>query len=264
MSRENGLIRCLKDGGTAICLPIRILRSAHILHMARSAGFDSIYIDMEQSDVSIETIGHLCQAAWGAEVTPLVRVPKLDKHIIRRVLDGGAGGVIVPHVDTVEMARKAVDAARFAPRGSRSGAGAGLALRYDQSAGKKAEQGLDQQTILIAMIESTTAVNNADAIAGTDGIDMLFVGTGDLSRQLGVHGDPAHPKIREAYAQVAEACRRHNKSLGVAGIKDVAAAQTLGDLHRLGARFISARTDEALLAAATREESKNLRQIFAS
>jgi 2-keto-3-deoxy-L-rhamnonate aldolase RhmA len=142
MSHDNGLIRRLKDGGMAICLPIRISRSAHILHMARAAGFDSIYIDMEQSDVSIADIGQLCQAAWGAEITPLVRVPELDTHTIRRVLDGGAGGIIVPHVDTVEMANKAVDAVRFAPRGHRSGAGAGLATRYDP-ASKKAEQILE-------------------------------------------------------------------------------------------------------------------------
>ena len=262
MGRENGLIGKLKAGGTAICLPIRISRSAHILHMAHAAGFDSVYVDMEQSDVSIADIGQLCQSAWGAGVTPLVRVPEMDTHITRRVLDGGAGGVIVPHVDTVEMANKAVDAVRFAPRGHRSGAGAGLATGY--AGGKQAEQELDQQTILIVMIESTTAVNNADAIAGIDGIDMLFVGTGDLSRQLGVHGETAHPKIKAAYEQVAKACQRHNKWLGVAGIKGVAAAQALGDLHRLGARFISARTEEALLVAATKDEASNLRRIFTS
>jgi 2-keto-3-deoxy-L-rhamnonate aldolase RhmA len=161
------------------------------------------------------------------------------------------------------MANKAVDAVRFAPRGHRSGAGAGLATRYDP-ASKKAEQILDQQTILIAMIESTTAVNNADAIAAVDGIDMLFVGTGDLSRQLGVHGDHAHPKIRQAYEQVAKACQHHNRWLGVAGIKGASAAQTLGALHQLGARFISARTEEALLVAATRDEAKTLREIFKS
>jgi 2-keto-3-deoxy-L-rhamnonate aldolase RhmA len=93
---------------------------------------------------------------------------------------------------------------------------------------------------------------------------MLFVGTGDLSRELGVHGDPAHPKIKEAYEQVAKACKKHNKWLGVAGIKGVAAAQMLGDLHRLGARFISARTEEALLVAATKDEANNLRRIFTS
>jgi 2-keto-3-deoxy-L-rhamnonate aldolase RhmA len=262
MSRENGLIRNLKAGGTSICLPIRISRSAHVLHMAHAAGFDSVYIDMEQSDVSIADIGQLCQSAWGADVTPLVRVPEMDTHITRRVLDGGAGGVIVPHVDTQEMAKEAVDAVRFAPRGSRSGAGAGLATGY--AGGKEAEQELDRQTILITMIESTTAINNADAIAATDGVDMLFVGTGDLSRELGVHGDPAHPKIKEAYEQVAKACRKNNKWLGVAGIKGVAAAQMLGELHQLGARFISARTEEALLVAATKDEANNLRRIFTS
>ena len=262
MSHDNGLIRRLKDGGTAICLPIRISRSAHILHMARAAGFDSIYVDMQQSDVSIADVGQLCQAAWGADITPLVRVPELDTHIIGRVLDGGAGGIIVPYVHTVEMAKTAVDAVRFAPRGSRSGAGAGLSTGY--AGGKKAEQALDQQTLLIAMIESTTAVNNAAAIAAVDGIDMLFVGTGDLSRELGVHGDPHHPKIYEAFEQVAKACRQHNRWLGVAGIKGASAAQTLGALHKLGARFISARTEEALLVAATRDEATMLREIFKS
>jgi 2-keto-3-deoxy-L-rhamnonate aldolase RhmA len=264
MIHENGLLACLREGGSALCLPIRISRSPHIAYMARAAGFEALYVDMEQSDVSHEAVGSLCQTAWAAGVTPLVRVPMLDDYLVARALDGGAGGVIVPHVETVDMARRAVSAARFAPRGNRSGAGAGLAQGYARSSGEPAEAKLDEQTMVIVMLESRAAVDAAEAIAAIDGVDLLFVGAGDLGRDLGVHGQVSHPEIRKAFQKVGEACARHGKTLGVGGVKGASAAQTLADLHGLGARFLSTMTDEALLMKAAHDEAATLRRIFSS
>jgi 2-keto-3-deoxy-L-rhamnonate aldolase RhmA len=261
---DNHLIRCLANGGTALCLPIRISRSPHVIHMARAAGFDAIYVDMEQSNVSLEATSDLCVAAWSAGITPLVRVPALDAYYIGHVLDGGAGGVIVPHVDTPDEARAAAEAALFAPLGKRTSAGSGLAQRYISRPTAQAEREMNDRTLVVVMLESAEAIANADAIAAVDGIDMLFVGTGDLSRELGIHGQHQHAKIRQAYECAAEACRRHGRCLGVAGIKGESASQVLSDLHKLGARFLSTRTEEALLLAATREEGKALRRIFMS
>jgi 2-keto-3-deoxy-L-rhamnonate aldolase RhmA len=260
----NRLICHLASGGTALCLPIRISRSAHIVHMAHTAGFHAVYIDMEQSNISLDAVSELCAAAWGAGITALVRVPTLDDYFIRHVLDGGAAGVIVPHVNTPAEAKSAVDAALFAPYGSRSTAGAGLAQRYGAKSATDVARRLNNSTLVVVMLESREAIDNADSIAAIEGVDMLFVGTGDLSRELGIHGEHNHPLIREAYDTAAAACRHHDKWLGVAGIKGKAAAQILADLHRLGARFLSAQTEESLLLGAIRDESNALQQIFTS
>jgi 4-hydroxy-2-oxoheptanedioate aldolase len=193
-----------------------------------------------------------------------VRVPALDDYLVARALDGGAGGVIVPHVETADMARRAVSAARFAPRGNRSGAGAGLAQGYGRSATHSAEAKLDEQTMVIVMLESAAAVEEAEAIAAIDGVDLQFVGTGDLGRDLGVHGQVSHPEIRKAYQKVGAACARHGKTLGVGGVKGASSVQVLADLHGLGARFLSTMTDEALLLQATRDEAASMRRAFSS
>ncbi|HEY4134523.1 MAG TPA: aldolase/citrate lyase family protein [Alphaproteobacteria bacterium] len=262
-SNENALLRKLATNRSAICMPIRMSRSAHIVAMAQAAGFDAIYMDMEQSDIPFDAISNLSRLASASGVTPLVRVPTVDPLTIGRVLSGGAGGIIVPHVNTVEDARTAVAAARFPPLGQRATAGVSLALSYAPLSAMEAEKRLDRQTMVIVMIESGEAVANAAAIAAVPGIDMLLVGTGDLGRDLGVHGQHQHPKIRDAYAAVAAACHANKRWLGVAGIKGVAAAPILKDLYRLGARFISARTDEALLLSASRDEAAALRELFA-
>src|ERR1019366_9442339 len=108
---DNPLIRKLSANQAATCLPIRLLRSIHILQMAKVAGFDSVYFDMEHSPISLDDVSSLSLAAWNMSLTPLVRVPSHSRDNIIRCLDGGAAGVIVPHVNTAAEARAIVAAA---------------------------------------------------------------------------------------------------------------------------------------------------------
>jgi 2-keto-3-deoxy-L-rhamnonate aldolase RhmA len=258
---RNPMVRKLSRNEAVLCMPLRISRLPHVVHMAAANGFDSIYVDMEHSAIGLDDVSTLSLAAAGVGVVPLVRVPSHDPYYIGRVLEGGAAGIIAPHVDSAADARNVVDASLFPPLGKRALAGAGVAFGYTQRSVEDVQHDLNANTIVIAMVESTTAIANADEIAAVEGIDLLLVGTGDLTEELGIAGQHRHPLITAAYDRVADACRRHGKWLGVAGIKGQ--STVLAELYRLGARFVSARNDESLLIAAVREESANLRGLFA-
>jgi 2-keto-3-deoxy-L-rhamnonate aldolase RhmA len=256
---DNPLVRRLIARESTICLAVRLMRLPHVAHMAKAAGFDALYVDMEHSLVGAEEASRLCIAAWDIGVTPLIRVPSHDPHYISLALDGGAAGVIVPHVETAAEAEAIAQAALFPPLGKRSVAGSGVIMGYAAHAPEEICRRLNERTLVIAMLESQMGIDNADAIAAVPGIDMLLIGTNDLCAELGIHGQHEHPKIRAAYETVAKACRQHSLAIGVGGIKTAA---LLPELHKLGARFLLGKTDETLLLAATKDEAKTLRQTF--
>ena len=118
----------LARGEVVASMTVRLVRGIEIAHIAKTAGFDSLYVDMEHSSFSLETTGQICMAALAAGITPLVRVPGVAE--VSRVLDGGALGVIAPHVRSAAEARDYVTAAKFPPLGERSAAGPLPHLHY--------------------------------------------------------------------------------------------------------------------------------------
>jgi 2-keto-3-deoxy-L-rhamnonate aldolase RhmA len=256
---ENKLLKTLAAGDTALCLTVRISRTLHVVAIARAAGFDALYVDMEHSSTSFEDTSQICLAACLAGVVPLVRVPSHDASDINRALDGGAAGIIIPHVDTAEEARACVDACKFPPIGKRSVAGSAAVIGYASVPAAEMARVLNANIMVIPMLETADAIANADAIAAVDGVDMLLIGTNDLMAELGIPGQVEHPAVRKAYATVAAACKKHGRYLGVGGIKGGA---IVPDLRAMGAQFLLARADETMLLEAAREETKTLRSIF--
>lgn len=172
--------------GTWVKLPA--MESVELMAIA---GFDFIVIDLEHSALSVETVYRHIGTALLCGVSPIVRIPSFDSGVVQRILDAGAEGIMLPHVDTVEQAQAAAAAMRFPPKGTRgvgstSRAGAWGALgrdeyiRYGQ-----------QEVVLIAQIESADAAKNARAIAEVDGVDALLIGAADLSTSEGkAESDP--------------------------------------------------------------------------
>jgi 2-keto-3-deoxy-L-rhamnonate aldolase RhmA len=249
----------LKDGGLVLCMGLRQARTVDIAMIAAESGFDAVYVDLQHSPLSLETASTICAGSIGVGITPLVRPPSHAADWISRVLDGGAQGVIVPDVNTAEEAKAIVDAARFPPLGRRSVMGSGPALRYKSLPLGGVNRTLNDETLLIAMLETPEGIEQADAIASVAGIDLLLIGSNDLCTGLGIPGELRHPKLRQAYETVARACKAHGKVLGVGGIRGDLELQT--DLLRLGARFIIAGNDTAYLAAAARKDAETLRAI---
>jgi 2-keto-3-deoxy-L-rhamnonate aldolase RhmA len=160
-----------------------------VAEVSAELGFDFAVVDAEHTSMSLETVENLTRAvdAAGSETVPIVRVPDADSTRIKRVLDTGVSGVIVPMVETVEQARKVVEATRYPPDGCRGVAGT-RASTYGLELANYFERANDE-LLVVAQIETAEGVENAAAIAAVDGIDALFVGPTDLSASVGRFGE---------------------------------------------------------------------------
>jgi 2-keto-3-deoxy-L-rhamnonate aldolase RhmA len=176
-----------------------------------------------------------------------------------RVIDTGAMGVIVPHVDTREQALHIVDTCKFPPIGHRSISGPNPVTRYRPMSVTENVEYMNEQTILAAMLETPGAIEQADAIASVPGLDMILIGTHDLTAEMGILGQFGHERFAEAMETAAAACRKHGVVMGVAGIKDL---DLLGDLVALGVRFVSAGTDAGFFMEAAKAHAGRLRNVL--
>src|SRR4051794_35277082 len=120
LTPANHMKATMNAGGVAVGMVVRLLRGVEVAAIAKSAGFDCLYIDLEHCSFSLETVSQISIAATALGVTPLVRVPGKDKSFIGRTLETGAQGVIVPHIESRSEAEMIVEAARFPPSGERS------------------------------------------------------------------------------------------------------------------------------------------------
>jgi 2-keto-3-deoxy-L-rhamnonate aldolase RhmA len=194
----------------------------------------------------VQETTQLCIASLPTGVTPIVRVCAGAIDEATRALDNGALGVVVPHVDTAKQARRIAEAFRYPPAGTRSWGGPPAVYGYRPPATAEAQRAINDEVLTVVMLESPEAVENADAIAGTDGIDVLFIGTSDLTAALGISGQMGHPKVIDAYRRASDACRRHGKVLGMGGVYDEEhASRYVG----MGARFVLTGSDHSYIVA---------------
>jgi 4-hydroxy-2-oxoheptanedioate aldolase len=257
---RNYLKEKLRRGEVVASMTVRLVRGIEIARIAKTAGFDSLYVDMEHSSLSLETTGQICIAALEAGITPLVRVPGVAD--VSRVLDAGALGVIAPHVQSAAEARRYVEAAKFPPLGQRSAAGPLPHLHYRSFPAAAADTALNDATFVMVQFESEQAVSRADEIAAVEGVDMVMIGSNDLLADCGLAGQYEHPKLRDAYAKTIAACRRHGKHVGVGGLSS--RPQLAAEFVRMGARYVSTGTDLGFLLAACGAKAKEVHEISRS
>ncbi len=255
---ENPVKQRLQKGEIAIGVGVRGLRGVEAARLMKSAGFDWLFIDLEHGSTSVETAGQLCIAALDADIAPIVRVPAGELALGARCLDGGALGVVIPHVDTFEQARAMADAFRFPPVGHRSIGGTYPHFGFASHPVEEVVHGLDRATLVIAMIETPQAVANAERIAGVPGVDALLVGTNDLSLEMGIPGQLDHANIKAALDTVLDACRKHGKSAALGGIYG---RDLLTRYLALGFRMVLAGNDLGLLHGAALAQSAFVRGL---
>ena len=248
----------LESGELALGVGLRQARTADAGKIMKTAGYDWLFVDMEHNSMSIDTAVQICVAAQDAGVTPIVRVPGFQHFHASRALDGGAQGIVVPHVDTPDVAERMVSACRYPPAGHRSVTGALPQIDFESRPLAEATRDLDAATLLVLMIETPLAVENADAIAAVDGVDALLVGTNDLCMEMGLPGEVGHPRVVEAQRRVIDACRAHGKFPGLGGVYDPALMQQYVEM---GMRLVLAGNDLSFMMAAARERSAFLRGI---
>ena len=207
-------------GGVALGLIVRMVRTGEIARVARAAGYDFLFIDLQHAAFSLETIAAISSAALGLGVAPIVRVRSARDPDIPVILDSGALGIVVPDVNSAADARAAVDAAKFAPIGRRSSGGALPMFDFRPTPLAESLGTLNAATLVICMIESREGLANVDEIAAVDGVDVLHIGCNDLLIDLGKPGAFGGPEIRDAIARVLAAARRHKRWAGLGGDKD--------------------------------------------
>lgn len=238
--------RRLKAGKMALGFGVHHLRTVAAPLLAAATGHDWMFIDGEHGAFTVQEATQLCIAALPTGVTPIVRVCAGAIDEATRALDNGAMGIVVPHVDTAADARRIADAFHYPPVGHRSWGGPPAIYGYQPPSTAEAQDAINNEILTIVMLESPEAVRNAEAIAAVQGVDVLFIGTSDLTAELGISGQMGHVKVIEAYQIVGDACRKHAKVLGMGGVYD---EENASRYVAMGARFLLTGSDHSYIVS---------------
>jgi len=241
---ENPVKKLLREGKPVVGMTVTIPSPDVALQAAR-LGFDFLWIEMEHSGITLESLRSIILATYGTACMPITRVPVNELWTAKRALDSGSMGVIFPFTSTPELARQAVAACRYPPAGLR-GFGPGLAsLRWPAPQGYRTFA--DENVLVIVIIEQAQAVERIEEIASVPGIDVLFIGPNDLSFSLGLQGRQDDPKLKEAIARVLAAGKKHGVAVG-----RTASPEQIGGLIKDGFQFFQASSELGMIAAGSR------------
>lgn len=244
-SNGPSLRRRLLDGDVCVG-PFLKIPAPEVTEIAALAGFDLVVIDLEHSQFTMETAASVVRAATARGIGTVVRTTENAAAEITRALDLGAGGLIVPHVGSVDDARAVVRHARFHPLGER-----GMDL-YARAAGWGATdrdaylRHANEEILVGAMVEGMAAIDHLEQIAQVEGLDLLFIGPYDLSQSLGYPGQIDRPEVVAAIETAAGIAARHGRVLGLY-VDDVATAVRF---REVGVRFLGMANDADLLRQA--------------
>ncbi|MHC1787455.1 MAG: HpcH/HpaI aldolase/citrate lyase family protein [Christensenellales bacterium] len=235
---------------------LRLVRNPAICLLAKQADLDFLMFDCEYPNYSIETLHDLCLMANAAGVAPLLRASMLSKDWVSRSLDCGACGVMVPMMESAEMAAEFVRWSKYPPLGERGFAAGGAVNHYRRGLDHVAlmRQGNDS-VLAIAQIETARAIDKVDDIARTPGIDVLLIGPNDLSISLGVPGDVMGKTVTDAIDRVVLACRESGKAFGIH------AGQKLLERYSEQLQLVMMNNDIELLSAGLDNLAANMRKI---
>lgn len=255
---ENHALLRMRAGQVAAGFGVHHLRTTAAAMLADAAGFHWLFIDTEHGAHSVHEATQMALAALPTGVTPIVRVCKGALDEATRVLDNGAMGVIVPHIDTAAEAAAVVAACKYPPLGHRSLGGPSAQAGYATLPAGEMMAALNARLLTCVMIETPEAVANVDAIAAVPGVDALMIGTSDLSAEMGIPGQIGHTRVAEAYRAMTAACARHGKLAGMGGVYD---QQHAANYIRMGVRFILGGSDHALLLGAMKARAAFLADL---
>ena len=240
-------------------MTVRLTRSTEIARMAASAGFDTLYVDVEHNGFSWDTTGQICLAALAAGITPFVRVPNTAPENVAAALNGGALGVIAPHVRSAADARRVVTAAKFPPLGERSAGGQLPHLQFRTYPAAQVDPALNDATTVMVMMETLEALEHVEEIAAVEGMDMMMIGTSDLTAEMGIPGQYDDPRVRAAYQRTIAACRKHGKHVGIGGL--ASRPDLIAEYVKMGARYVSTGTDLAFLMSTCVQKAKQVQDL---
>ncbi len=210
MAVENAIRKRLSEGRTVTGM-LLFTGSPVVVEMMAAAGLDFVIIDMEHSALDLDRAGHLIRAADAAAITPFVRVPGVDAALIKKLLNLGAAGIVLPHANRNNCAQL-LSAMRFAPDGERGACQITRAAGYKRGGWHAYAQRANREIMAIPLLEEGSSIADFEALAAMRGLDVYFVGPTDLSISLGVPGATFDdPKMSAALDTVVATARRHGK-----------------------------------------------------
>lgn len=225
--------------GTWLSLP-----SPESVEYVSTLGFDWLVADTEHNAIDIRTLGQMFTAMAASGVAPMVRIPWNSGENIKRVLDAGAWGIVVPMVNTREEAELAVASTKYPPVGERSVGGSRHAISFNTSAGEYYRHA-NEQVMVVVQLEHIDGVNNADDILSVPGIDACFIGPNDLAASMGLGiGVPLEsdqPELIEAIMHIRDTAKKHGVAPGI---------------HTSGAAGVNARIEQGFQFCALASEVK--------
>lgn len=238
----------LERGESVVGMVVSV-NSVEIATQASALGFDFVWFEMEHSPVSLEMVRNTVLATRGLPAVPIARPPVNGLWTAKQVLDCGVLGVIFPFTSTPELAKQAAAACRYPPRGRR-GSGADLAqFRWPVPGGYQGYCDFaDDNVLVITVVEDVSGLEQIEEIAATPEIDVIFIGTSDLSFSLGLRGKQDHPKLDAAVKKIVKTGLKHGKVMGRPGLT----VEAIRRFEKQGFRFFMASTDTDFMAAGAR------------
>jgi 2-dehydro-3-deoxyglucarate aldolase len=227
-----------------------------IVEVLSSAGFDWLTIDLEHTTIDYSIAQVLISTIQANNMSALVRVSKNEEVCIKKVLDAGADGVIVPMINNANDAKKAVEFVKYPPEGKR-GVGLYRAQQYGLNNGfEDYKKWLDESVVIIAQIEHIDAVNNIEEIIATPGIDGVFIGPYDLSGSLGIPGEFNNHQMISALFKFEKACKEKGIMMGYHVIEPE--SDKLLEKINAGYNFIAFSTDSLFMGRKIHKEMIDL------
>ncbi|TXT42696.1 MAG: hpcH [Spirochaetes bacterium] len=257
MRYQNAVKKALQ-AGTTVYGPFQGMASVAVSEILGAQGFDWILADLEHGQIDLETAGNLFAAIRRGGATPLARVSGNDQFFIKRVLDAGAEGIMVPLVNSPEEALLAVRSCYYPPKGVR-GLGPGRASLYGLEMLEYA-QAANEETLVMLQAEHIDAVRRIEEILRVPGIDILFVGPFDLACSMGHMDNPGHPEVEAAIETLLAAALRAGVVPGIFCAGPEAAARRA----RQGFRFVALGLDSFYLDAGAKAAQAALKKALGS
>lgn len=213
---KNDLKKRLQNGEKVLGTMITIFDNPEIGKMLKVGGFDYFIIDCEHGSYNYSAVANILALAREAGIPGLIRIPEAKREVVLKYMEMGACGLLLPNTDTPEQAKLLVEYAKYYPLGNR-----GVSLLRPHAGFEKVDNAVEymkkinEETILMAQIESPRGVGNVEKILDVEGIDAAFIGPNDLSQSLGIMGQTSHPDFIAAVDRVIDAARQKGKYSGI-------------------------------------------------
>jgi 4-hydroxy-2-oxoheptanedioate aldolase len=254
--RKNNSLKTSLSNGHPIIGTWSVLPSPSVAEVIAGAGFDFIIIDMEHGPSSFETAENIIRACEVTDCAPLLRVPQNDESLILRGLEVGSHGIVVPAIGSREEAKRAVESIKYFPEGHRGLSPFTRSAGYSAANAKNMTAEENQNNLSVLLVEGIKGIEDLDNILTVEGIDVIYLGTYDLSQSIGLPGQTNHVEVLKHLENCARKIRDKGKAVGCL-------AQSQKDVSRwldLGIQFIPYQADCALLGSTCQAISREFKK----